>query len=98
MVGHCCTWLVEALRLLLAYQVGQEAGNLFESASEKETGATTHPKRLLGGRLGCQTPGPQAARVEIAGGVGLGPREVCTGPVRKGVVCPMFSRIVSSQW
>ena len=83
--GRCCTWLVEALQLLLVYQVGQEAGKKIASASEKEREATTHPKQLSVKRLVWQTPGPQAAHVETAEGVGLGPREVCAGPVRKGV-------------
>ena len=39
------------------------------------------------------TPGPQAARAETAGGVGLGPREACAGPVRAGVVRPVFPRV-----
>lgn len=39
------------------------------------------------------TPGPQAARAETAGGVGLGPREACAGPLRADVVRPVFPRV-----
>ena len=49
MVGCHCMWLVEALWLLVEYQVDQEAGKKkIESASEKERVGTTHRKRLLG--------------------------------------------------
>jgi len=53
----------------------------------------THPK--------APTPGPHVAQAETAKGVGLGPREACVVPVRNGVVCPVFPRIVEEvrwQW
>lgn len=53
----------------------------------------TDPKRLLGEKVRVPTPGPEAAGAETAGGVGLGPREACAGPVRAGVVRPVFPRV-----
>jgi len=56
----------------------------------KKDTATTHPKRLLGEKVLMPTPKPQAARAESAGGVGLGPREVCAEPARVSSYVPCF--------
>jgi len=40
------------------------------------------------------TPRPQAAQAEITGSIGLGPHEVCAGPVHNGIVCSVFPQIV----
>ena len=53
----------------------------------------THPERLLGKKVRVSAPGPQTARAKPAGGVVLGPREACAGPVRARVVRPVFPRV-----
>lgn len=60
---------------------------------QKERERETHPKRLLGEKVRVATPGPEAARAETAGGVGLGPGEACAGPVSAGVVRPALPRV-----
>ena len=69
-IGRCCTRLVEASWMSWSNMLVRKAGFFFfESATEKETLATTHPKWWLGEKARVPTPGPQAACAETVASV-----------------------------
>ena len=68
-------------------------GTVSRGSKDWAEGTTTHPKRLLGEKIRMPTPGPQTARAETSRGVVLGPREARAGPVRAGIVRPVFPRV-----